>query len=210
MSEFASPERPRRRRRADAERSIAAILDAAVRVLGERPEASIEDIAEAAGVTRQTVYAHYTSRDVLLSAVVDRATEEAVAAIDAADLDEGPPAAALLRFLDAGWHTFERYPLLLRLPSAPMSQQAERDRHEPVFDRLERLVRRGQDAGDFDSRLSPGWLLAATVALGHAAGEQVGAGRMTAEDAANALKRSVLRLFGAGELDVPAADGQRF
>jgi hypothetical protein len=82
-----------------------------------------------------------------------------------------------------------------------MSQQAERDRHGPVFDRLERLVRRGQDAGDFDSRLSPAWLLATTVALGHAAGEQVGAGRMTAEDAANALKRSILRLFGANELD---------
>jgi hypothetical protein len=89
-----------------------------------------------------------------------------------------------------------------------MSQQAERDRHEPVLDRLERLVRRGQDAGDFDSRLSPAWLLAATVALGHAAGEQVGAGRMTAEDAANAVKRSILRLFGADELDDSSSSTQ--
>jgi AcrR family transcriptional regulator len=40
----------------DAERSISAILDAASRVLGERPDASVEDIAKAAGISRQTVY----------------------------------------------------------------------------------------------------------------------------------------------------------
>ncbi|MGH3112703.1 MAG: TetR/AcrR family transcriptional regulator, partial [Gaiellaceae bacterium] len=80
---------PRRRRRADAERSIAAILDAAIEVLSERPAASVEEIAGAAGVARQTVYAHYPSREALLQAVVDRALAETVAAIDAAEPDEG-------------------------------------------------------------------------------------------------------------------------
>ena len=46
--------------RADAERSIAAILDAAVQVLADRPEAGMGEIAKAAGVARQTVYAHFT------------------------------------------------------------------------------------------------------------------------------------------------------
>jgi AcrR family transcriptional regulator len=198
MSAIAEPHPRGRRRRADAERSIAAILDSAVRVLRERPQASIEDIAEAAGVTRQTIYAHFDSREVLINAVIDRVTEEVVAAIDAADLEKGPPAAALLRLLDASWQTFERYPFLSHLP--PLSPQQSYDRHEAIFERLERLIRRGQETGDFNRQLSPTWLLAATIGLAHAAGEEVGAGRMTADDAINALRSSVLRVFGIDAL----------
>jgi AcrR family transcriptional regulator len=64
---------PAERRRADAERNIAAILDAAVELLGERPDSSMAEIAAAAGVARQTVYAHYDSREALLAAVAERA-----------------------------------------------------------------------------------------------------------------------------------------
>jgi AcrR family transcriptional regulator len=195
MSELKAPQR-RRRRRADAERSIAAILDAAVRVFGERPEASIEEIADAAGVTRPTVYAHYPSRQALLGAALDHVTDEVVAAIDAADLDHGPPTAALQRFLTVGWQAVERYPLLLRTPTMQLDPQAERVRHEPIQGRLERLVRRGQKAGDFDRRLSPTWLAAITVVLGHTAIEHVVAGRMTADEATTAMTDSILRAFG--------------
>ncbi|GAA5010271.1 TetR/AcrR family transcriptional regulator [Actinopolymorpha pittospori] len=198
MSEL-SPERPRRRRRADAERSIAAILDAAVAVLGERPDAKMEEVAAAAGLTRQTLYAHYPSREALLNAVVDRATAEAVAALDAVHLDEGSPTDALIRFLDASWYISERYPLLLRLPIASAVSRPERERHAPVLDRLEPLIRRGQRAGEFDRSLPRSWLLAATVSLAHLAGERVSAGEMTPAEAAKAHKRSVLRLFGVDE-----------
>ena len=181
-------------RRADAERSIAAILDGAIRVLGTRPEASIGEIADAAGVTRQTVYAHFSSRETLINAVIDRVTEEIVAAIDAAELDEGRPASALLRFITTSWRTFERYPLLLHV--SPASTEAERESLAPILKRLERLVSRGKDEGAFDSRLSTTWLIAATIALAHAAGEEIGAGRMTSADALEALQQSALRIFG--------------
>jgi AcrR family transcriptional regulator len=194
VSEFV-PSAPRRRR-ADAERSIAAILDAAARVIGAQPGASVEDVAAAAGVTRQTVYAHFPSREALLRAVVDRATAEVMAAIDAADLAEGPAVDALLRMLDVVWRIFERSPLLLTsAASPPMTQPESREQHQPVFDRLDGLVRRGQDAGDFDRELSRPWLLTALMALGHAAGDEVAAGRMSADEASAALRRSVLRLF---------------
>ncbi len=199
VSEFVSSQHSPRRRRADAERSIAAILEAAARVLGERPEASIEDVARAAGVSRQTVYAHFPSRDALLGALLDRVTERVVAAIDAADLDAGPPAQALVRFLEIGWQALEGDPFLPRLPTPPMSRQQALDRHEPVLDRLKALVTRGQRTGDFNRDLPASWLLSATVALGHAAGEEVRAGRMTAEDARDALRQSIRRLFGAHE-----------
>ncbi len=155
----------------------------------------MDDIAEAAGVTRQTVYAHYSSREILLGAVVDLATREALAAIDAADLDRGPAPEALVRFLDASWQTLERLPLLGR-HAAAASPPEEHARHQPVLDRLVTLVRRGQQAGDFDRELSPGWLLAATVALGHTAAEQVATGAMTPGEANRSLRTAVLRVYG--------------
>lgn len=195
MSELA-PERPRRRRRADAERSIAAILDAAVPLLGDRPDASMEDIAEAAGVTRQTVYAHFSSRDALLGAVVARVTEQVAETIDAAELDQGSATDALVRFVDASWQTLERTPVLLRLPVTPVGPREELDRHEPITSRLTELIRRGQRSGEFDRDVTPEWLLAATIALGHAAGEQVSAGLMPVKVAGAAYRRSLLRVFG--------------
>jgi AcrR family transcriptional regulator len=185
----------RRRRRADAERSIGAILDAAIEVLSERPAASMEEIAGAAGVARQTVYAHYPSREALLGAVVDRALAETVAAIDAAEPDEGSPVEALERLVSASWQTLERYPLLMEL-RAPLTPEEEHALHGPILERLERLIGRGQRAGDFDRRLAPAWLLAAFLGLAHAAAQEVAAGRLSAEEASSTLRTSVARVFG--------------
>ncbi|MEJ3656127.1 TetR/AcrR family transcriptional regulator [Actinomycetes bacterium KLBMP 9759] len=187
----------RNKRRADAERNATAILDAAAAVLGRAPDAGVEQVAAAAGVSRQTVYAHFPTREALLTAVIERITEETVAAMDAARLDDGPAPAALLRLLDAGWQSMERHPLLLSAAATTMDAAENDELHEPVFALLHRLVRRGQASGEFDPDASPEWLIAATAALGHAAGAEVAAGRMTADEAAAAVRRSVLRLFGA-------------
>lgn len=193
-----SPPTPRRRR-ADAERSRTAILDAAIRLLGERPDAGVEAIAATAGVTRQTVYAHFPSRGALITAVVDQLTTAAVAALDAADLDEGPATGAVVRLFDVSWQIFDRYPVMLQLGGEPVSPEADRDRHAPVTDRLTRLVRRGQKAGEFDSRFPSTWLVTAIVALGHAAGAEVAAGRMSSKRAVSALRTSALRVLGAAD-----------
>jgi len=198
MSKLLTPEE-RPKLRADAERSIAAILDAAVRILSERPDASIEEIARAAGVTRQTVYTHFGSREALFEAVVARVTVEVLTALDATGIDDGPPVDALNRFLTTAWETIDRYPLLLQPQLTDVSAEEAHEQHAPVIERVERLIRRGQESGDFDRSLSPAWLLAATIGLGHAAGEEVAAGRMSAEAAGESYRRSVLRIFGVGE-----------
>ncbi|MER7000506.1 TetR family transcriptional regulator [Streptomyces sp. NPDC000410] len=190
---------PRRRRRADAERSRTAILDAAVRLLRQRPDAGMEAIATEAGVTRQTVYAHFSSREALLAATVDRITEGAVAAMDAARLGEGPATAALTRFLDVSWHSFEDNAPLLQAMPADTAEENDQARHEPVTGRLGRLIERGQQAGEFASDLPPHWLVAMTVALGHTAGEEVNSGRMTNAQARTALRTTVFRALGATE-----------
>jgi AcrR family transcriptional regulator len=188
---------PVRRPRADAQRSRASILAATVEVLNADPEASVEAIATAAGVTRQTVYAHFPSREQLLVAVIGRLTDEAVAEMDAADLDAGPAADALLRLLEAGRRTTGRYPALFqKISSLPVSPDADERHHAPVADRLRRIIERGQESGEFDDQLRPDWLVAVTIKLGHTAAEEVDAGRMSHDEAAAALHTSLRRVFG--------------
>ena len=187
-----SKEEPvRRRRRADADRSRSAILAAAITLLDERIDASVEAVAAAAGVTRQTVYAHFPSRDVLLAAVVDELTRETVQAIDALDLDHGLALDTLLQLIDLGWRSFEEHPLLLHLPQSAGPDE----RHDPVVDRFEKLIRRGQRAGEITRDLPVAWLVTALIALGHAAGEAVAADRLPARKATSALRLSITRLL---------------
>jgi AcrR family transcriptional regulator len=185
------------RRRSDARRSIDAILNAAHTVLGERPDASMEEIAITAGVTRQTVYAHFPSRDALIAALIQTAGAETLAAIDSARLDTAPPADALRQFLDIGWELIRRYPFLLAPAVTRISPPNGNDPHHAATARLEQLIQRGQRAGDFDRTLSATWLAAAILGLAHTAAEQVAAGRLSASKAAAMLLDSTLRLCGA-------------
>lgn len=184
-----------RRRRADAQRSIDAIISAARTLLGEQPEASVEEIAAAAGLTRQTVYAHFPSRDVLVAAVINAERAQGLAAVDAARLDSVPPIDALRQFLDISWQLLHRCPLLLDPILARTPGPDGGDPHRPVTILLERIIRRGQRSGDFDRGLSATWLAAATFSLGHAVAEEMAAGRLTVAKAATVLEESVLRLM---------------
>ena len=183
------------RRRSDARRSIDAILNAARTVLGERPDASMEEIATAAGVTRQTVYAHFPSRDALIAALLHSAGAETVAAMDAARLDTVPPADALRQYLDIGWELIRRNPYLLA-PALDRNPPGSDDSHQAGTARLEQIIRRGQLIGVFDRTLPATWLAAAIIGLFRAAAEQVAAGRLTASKAATLLLDSTLRLCG--------------
>ncbi|QVQ54442.1 TetR/AcrR family transcriptional regulator [Spiractinospora alimapuensis] len=185
-----------RKRRADAQRSAESVVGAAIQVLNRDPDASMGAIAAAAGVTRQTVYAHFSSREKLLRAVVDHLTAETVAEIDAEDIDTGPAMDALFRLLDASERTVGRYPVLFQSgDAAATTQSADDQRHDPVADRLSRIFRRGQQSGEFDAHISVTWLVAATIKLSHTASEETDAGRLSEHEADAALRTSLRRIL---------------
>lgn len=184
----------RRRQRSDAKGSISAITDAAIEALNADPRASMEDIARAAGVTRQTVYAHFPSRDALLRVIIERASAEITAAFEVAGFEQSPPAEALVQLLEAGWQATARYPFVWNLPA--VSPEEDASRHAPIVGRMLDLIRRGQESGDLDDILRPDWLLTASMAIGRAAQDEVVAGRMSLGEATRAVHVTFLRLLG--------------
>jgi AcrR family transcriptional regulator len=83
--------------RADAERSMRAILEAAERVLAEDAGASMEQIAEAAGLTWITVHRRFANRQALLEALSVSAMQQLLETIEDARPDSAPALVALYR-----------------------------------------------------------------------------------------------------------------
>ncbi|MBG0832477.1 helix-turn-helix transcriptional regulator [Planomonospora sp. ID67723] len=84
-----------RKLRADAERSIKTIMEAAERVLSENPAATMEQIAEAAGVARTTIHRRFASREALIDIMAVAAWKEIAEAVDAARPATAPPRVAM-------------------------------------------------------------------------------------------------------------------
>jgi AcrR family transcriptional regulator len=182
----------RPRRRADAERSIARILDAAVDALGEDQEASMAEIARRAEVVRATIYVHFPTREALLEAVTERAFGEVAAVIHAAEPERGDPAAALGRVVAAAWRTLGRYHALVALNTGAHTHKELHHRHGSVLGTLLPLIERGQAAGDFRADVPATWHLAMLMALIHAGSAELRARRVPEADAEAALVATVL------------------
>src|SRR3954462_8921830 len=84
--------------RADARRNRNAVLDSGARVLSERPMASMQEIADASGVGRTTVYRHFPAREDLVAALITRVAEE-VTSVTLAAVAIDRPATTVLEHL---------------------------------------------------------------------------------------------------------------
>src|SRR3954464_8868005 len=170
------------RRRADAERSIARILDAAVDALGGDPEASMAEIARRAGVVRATIYVHFPTREALLEAVTHRAIAEVEQVINAAEPHHGPPNEALARVVGASWRRLGRYHALVAINTQQHGHAELRQRHSSVIAALLPLIERGQSDGTFRADVPAAWHLSMLLALVHAGSGELGAGRVDDAD----------------------------
>jgi TetR/AcrR family transcriptional regulator, mexCD-oprJ operon repressor len=127
------------------ERVAAAILDGAARILVVHGEqASMNDVAAAAGVARATVYRYFPNRQALLDELARAAVSEADEGLASARIDEVSPqegvARAVRAFVDVG----DSFVLLARERVRSDPERFERRVIQP----LRQLFERGQAAGD--------------------------------------------------------------
>jgi AcrR family transcriptional regulator len=181
-----------RRRRADADRSVAAILDAALEALASDPDSSMSAIARRAGVVRATIYVHFPTRESLLDAVMEHAVAQVAEAARGAEPDRGEPVEALERVLLATWRQLAHFHALLALNTARLPAEELHRRHLPVLDQLQPLLERGRKQGAFRSDLPVSWQLAVLRAIVHTASREIQGGRITEAKAEAAMLSTAL------------------
>jgi TetR/AcrR family transcriptional repressor of mexCD-oprJ operon len=167
------------------------ILLAAARVLAARQAASMAEIADAAGITRATLYRYFPGREALIQALEAMANEEAGRRLAEANLDQVPVDEGLARATRALVTVGQDFIVLLR----------ERRPPEPGFTwALEALLQRGREDGQIRTDVPLDTLVESLLVL---IGACVRTGRpagMGVED----VSSTALRLFLTGAR--PAAE----
>ncbi|AVH56401.1 MULTISPECIES: TetR/AcrR family transcriptional regulator [Streptomyces] len=172
------------------------ILDVALAELLRDPDASMDQIARAAGVVRRTVYGHFQNRDALISVLVD----EAVATVAAAHAEgrEGveDPAESVVRSVLSVWEIADRYRLLVGLAQRSVTVQGIRERLTPVREACVELLQRGLDQGVFESPLPAPALAYVHEQMLFALMEAVNDGLLAAEEAGRSAAVTMLTAAG--------------
>src|SRR6476469_5420656 len=181
-----------KRRRADAERSISSIINAALEALASDPDVSMAEIARRAGVVRATIYMHFPTRESLLDAVMEHAVGQVAEATREAEPTRGEPQEALERVLRATWLKLSDFQALLAINTSRLSAKELHRRHQPVMTLFEPLIERGQKKGIFRGDLPVSWHLAMIRAIAHAASAEVRSGRIPASQVESAMLTTAL------------------
>ena len=138
--------------------TVAAIVDSAAQVLAERGQAaSMEEIANAAGVGRATLYRYFSNRDELLEAMVASSARELAVRIRQADLDSVPFAEAVARLARAITATGSKY-IAVNADSARYAH-AYPDFEAEIVQPARALFRRGIADGSLRGDLDPDLLM---------------------------------------------------
>ncbi|MFB9462777.1 TetR/AcrR family transcriptional regulator [Streptomyces cinereospinus] len=191
-------------KRADALRSIEAIVQAAAHCLGQNPEASLSEIARAAGVGRVTLYAHFASRAEVVDAAMSHAIARGNEVLDTVDLS-GDPLLALARYIEAGWHLVDQARALLAAAQRELPAGRILELHAGPAARVEALVARGRAEGAFRTDLPIPWMVNVLHAVMHSAAEEIRAGRLAPDRAADHITATVLAAFTSPGTPVPEA-----
>jgi TetR/AcrR family transcriptional regulator, mexCD-oprJ operon repressor len=178
-------------RRADARRNIEAILGAARQCLSRDPDASVGDIATAAGVGRVTLYGHFGSRAELVDATVTEALNAFDTDLEAVDLT-GDPSEALVRLVNATWQRTAESALLVVAAERALPPDRLLAAHQRPMKRIAEFFEHGQAQQAFRSDLPASWLVSVFHSIVHAAANEISAGRMDSRDAGEAIATTLL------------------
>jgi len=133
------------------------ILEVALEVLGQNPDAGMADIAASAGVVRRTVYGHFATRADLVGSLTERAVREMTGVLADASASNDAADVAWTDFIARLWPVVRRYRVLLALRRGGYGEQIHR-LLGPLDDVLADFVRRGQAGGAFGKHLPAGLL----------------------------------------------------
>jgi AcrR family transcriptional regulator len=172
--------------RSDSRRNREAVLDAAQRLLGEHPDASMGQIADASGVGRTTVYRHFPTREDLLEVLVDRVLNESRATA-AEVLEQDIPTEMALRELGEAIAGMGE-PFTFLAAYRPLIQEALKSARLRQAEPLRRFIEAGARHGTVRSDLPTEWLVAMVRGMSNAAMEEIREGR--------AERRAVGRMLG--------------
>jgi AcrR family transcriptional regulator len=139
------------------------ILDVALDLLGEDPDAGMGDIASAAGVVRRTVYGHFPSRLDLVRTLTGRAVAEMTAVLAEVNASDVEADSAWAEFVARVWPVAHRYRVLLALRRGEYGETIH-GLLGPVDELLADLVKRGQESAVFAGHLPAG--IASQLAYG--------------------------------------------
>jgi len=128
------------------------ILDVALEVLGENPDAGMADVASAAGVVRRTVYGHFPARADLVRTLARRAVDEIAAMLAEIDRGDAPAEKVWVDFVARLWPLARRYRVVVALRRGEYGAEIHA-LLDPVDRALAELVGRGQASGAFARHL---------------------------------------------------------
>ena len=139
--------------------TVARIIDTAARLLAARQNASIAEIAAAAGVSRGTIYRHFPTRGALLRTLADSASTEAKQRLQDANLESVPIEDGIGRATRALVAVGNRYPATLQDPTILGTE------NPAIREPLTTLLQRGQADGRIRSDVALDCLLESLLAL---------------------------------------------
>jgi AcrR family transcriptional regulator len=143
-------------------RVSSAILEAAAAVLAERgDQASMADVAAAAGMARATVYRYFPNRDALLEALGRLAVDDAGERLQAGRLQEVPVPDAFERAVRALVAVGDSFVVVSRESGRSDPEQFE----QRVATPLRQLVERAQSLGEMRDDLPASWLMESLIGI---------------------------------------------
>lgn len=144
------------------QRVAAAILDGAAHLFANGgDQASMNEVAEAAGVARATVYRYFPNREALLDELTQAAVRDVDTRLASARIDEVPPDEGIARAVRALVDVGNLFVVLTRERQRDGSDQFQRG----LVDPLRQLVERGQASGDIRDDITGARLTESLIGL---------------------------------------------
>jgi AcrR family transcriptional regulator len=189
---------PRSRRR-DAERNRQALLAAAGAVLNRDPDASLDEIAAAAGLSRRAVYGHFATRDELIHTLLGQRVQRVLAAVDQV---EHPDPAALLALIGVTlWREVEAVRVMAQFTLRGPFQHELALGLTPLRERLRHAVTVGVASGRIRDDIAPEVLARLVEGAALSVLDEATRSEIDAATGARLVALSVLGILGFGATD---------